>query len=485
MDTSHFNALPLDQQNDRRRYVVKVLRECGGNLTHAASRLRREGFPFAGRDFIRRARDMEAAGELGVSPAGFSDATQTLDTMTERHAARERAEPTFDLLTPPKRAPDRKFEEDGDKAKVEYTSTRFIRTLEDALEYAEVDREVWRVKKWGCTAWRVSMKLRNFDDRGRVTHEAPHTENLWRVSMDLERILPKPWHDATLAIIERMREHSPTYPKLKIRQQPNDPHMLEVDLSDVHFGKLAWAPETGNNYDLRIAERVYKNAVTDLLNRAAGFEIDRILLPIGNDFFHIDTLTGTTTAGTPQDTEGRYDKIIETGTMALIWAVETLMAVAPVRILRIPGNHDRQTSLHLAREIATWFRHSDAVTVDHTPKARKSILYGKNLISFTHGNEEKHVDLPSILAHEERDLWAQAEYAEIHVGHWHRAKELRTMPLETHGGVGIRFLMSLSGVDAWHYLKGYCTSRRAAECYLWGRAPGLSGHFTAGVREDS
>ena len=383
--------------------------------------------------------------------------------------------------------PDIDYNETDTERKFVGKSSKQIHTLEEAIAFAGADMTVWRVKKWGCTGWQVGMKLSERDDRGKILAETPHTENLWRVTVEFERILPKAWQDATAAIIARMDEHSPKYGAFKIRKQPIDPHMLELDLFDIHFGKLAWAPETGSNYDLRIAERVYKNALRDLLDRSAGFNIDKILIPIGNDFFHIDNGTNTTTSGTPQDVDGRLEKIVEVGFMSLVWCVELALSiptVETVEVLRVPANHDWVTSMFLARELRSWYRHCDRVQVDISPLARKCRLYGENALGFTHGNEEKHADLPILMASEYRNIWAQARYSEIHVGHWHKAKELRTMPLETYGGVGVRFLMSLSGVDAWHYRRGFTLSQRAAECYLWGRGPGMAGHFTANVRED-
>jgi hypothetical protein len=333
-----WGKLTAAQQSEHRERAVAAYRRAG-SLRGAETTLRAEGAPYCSFQFVKQAVRRALKAEMGEEAA--------VEVPREY-----------------------KRTEDGDTAKVQYLATRPIRTLEDALAYADVDTTVWRVRRWSATAWQSGMKLRTFDDKGKVAAEQPYVQDLWRVSMDLERILPKPWHDATEALIRRMMDHSPTYPVPPVRQRPADPHLLELDLFDVHFGKLAWKPETGNDYDLRIAETVYKNAVLDLLDRAAGFAIDTILLPIGNDFFHVDNHTNTTTAGTPQDVDGRYAKMIEVGTLAVIWAIETLMTVAPVDVIHVPGNHDRLTSLHLAREIAAWFRSCDRVTVDYSPTDR-------------------------------------------------------------------------------------------------------------------
>lgn len=215
--------------------------------------------------------------------------------------------------------PAHKVEERGD-ARTETFAVRVkVRTAEDAARFAEADPAVWRVKHWSCTAWQVALKLRDFDAKGKVVGETPRTEDLWRVSVTFERIAKKPdWLQAAEAILGRMEDHAPDYSGARKARIPKNPHLLELDLFDVHFGKLAWAPETGQNYDLKIAEAVYRNAIDDLLDYAAGFAVERVVLPIGQDFAHIDSEKNTTTSGTPVDTDGRYPKIVEACFMALV-----------------------------------------------------------------------------------------------------------------------------------------------------------------------
>jgi hypothetical protein len=383
----------------------------------------------------------------------------------------------------PEAEPTRTYRESGDSAEVVVPTERVIRTLEDALAHAEVDPLVWRVKSWGCTSWQVGMKLRDFSE-GKITGEAPIVKNLWRLEMKLERIQPKPFHDATEAVIARMAEFSPKYPKLRPRRQPDDPHMLEIDLFDVHFGKLCWEPETGNSYDLKIAERVFRNAVEDLVDKAAGYNIDEIVFPFGNDFVHVDTQVSTTTAGTYQDSDGRLAKIIETAKMAAVWAVDYLRQIAPVKVLLVPGNHGRQTELQLAHTLHAWFRLCDDVTVDYSPMLRKYVRYGTNLIGYTHGNLEKHTSLPTIMAGERKADWAETTYHAWRLGHYHTSKVTTTTPLWTQDGVEIRILRSLAGTDSWHFNAGYVGGTRAAEAFLLSHKNGFSGNFVANAREN-
>ena len=91
------------------------------------------------------------------------------------------------------------------------------------------------------------------------------------------------------------------------------------------------------------------------------------------------------------------------------------------------------------------------------------------LIGLTHGNQEKHSSLPVIMATERPHDWAASTVREWHVGHLHKARRVDYVGLDTHDGVPVRTLRSLSAVDAWHFRKGYVGTERAAEAYLYSR----------------
>lgn len=368
----------------------------------------------------------------------------------------------------------------GDFAVIEWTDPDL--TVEDAIKRAGFDSAIWMVDKVTVNRWDVTMKLRG-GSRKDGTHpsDTPFKTTNQGSKVVLKRRVPQSIEDASRAIIDRMKKHSPPYKKLSY-PKVSDPHMVEFSLFDHHFGKLAWHRETENNYDLQIAEALFMNAVTDLLAKVRGFPIEKIILPIGQDFFHIDSPKNQTFKETPQDVDGRYAKIFEVGTMAVVKAIDTLQRVAPIEVIYSRGNHDPTMGWHLVKFLEAWYRKSKAVTIDSGPKARKYVHYGCVLIGFTHGDEEKHDRLPTIMASEVPDLWAKTTFREWHTGHFHKRKETRYTSTDSHVGITVRTLPSLSGTDYWHYLKGYVNSNRAAEAYLWSKANGYTGHFSSNAR---
>ena len=381
----------------------------------------------------------------------------------------EAAAAVQDTLRNPPPRPGLTLDSSGDSGQVITSVDYEIKTVDDALDRADVDRAIWEVERFTVNSWQVAMRMGSGDSEG------VHKSTLWQVKVWLRRKVKRNISDAADGLIERMRKHSPAYRAVKYKAT-RDRHLLEVDLFDSHFGKLAWAPETGDTYDLGIAERVYQTAVADILSRVQHCPIERILYPIGQDFFHVNSPSNVTANGTPQDTDGRLAKIFESGCAAVINAIDHCLAIAPVEVLFVPGNHDRDISWHLCKFLEAWYRRTKNVTIDTRPISRKFYRYGVNLIGFTHGDEERHDALPAIMATSVPDLWAATKFREWHTGHFHKRKEVRYVAADSHGETVVRTLRSLSGTDSWHYRKGYI-GLRAAEAFLYSRELGPRAHF--------
>lgn len=366
--------------------------------------------------------------------------------------------------------------ESGDVSFVEFDIDRPIKTLEDACAAASVDLKVWYVESWECSAWTVGMNVKE----GK-TSKAVQTQQ-YRVKMRLRRIMKRAIQEAIDLVFKRMKQHSPKYQTPKIRQ--SGPETLAVVcLFDTHFGKLAWGLETNNDYDLKIAENVFRNAVIDMMSRVKDRKIAKFCLPLGNDFYHIDNKRNTTFMGTPQDTDSRYAKIFQVGKLAVIWAIEQMIRYAKVDVVWVPGNHDPTTSYHLAETVDSWFHRSKDVVVDASPPQRKYYPWNDTLLGFTHGDKIKHENLPNLMAQERPMEWAGTTCREWLVGHNHRTQKWVSKDTDTYQGTTVRTIQALTATDAWHFENGFIGARRAAEILFYEKNFGYSGNLIAQARE--
>ena len=367
------------------------------------------------------------------------------------------------------------FRENVKAGTAELSMVSPVKTVEDVLKKAEVDTRIWEVERFIANAWQTPRgKLAMIEDGT----TAP--TDLWQVKVWFKRKKNVPAIKSIDTLFDRIDGKAPPKPKLSKRKK-KDPHLLEVSIFDAHFGKLAWSPETRSNYDLDLARKAWLNGVHDLVHKTSNFEYDRILLPIGNDFFHVNNKMMTTLSGTPQDADGRLQKIFEVGEEAVINTVDYLRNIAPVDVLYVAGNHDETTSYFLSRVLKAYFSNDKDVSVDSSPQMHKYYRYGVTMLGFDHGDKIKPAMLPMIMAHEEPQMWAETLYREWHTGHLHTKEDTIYQPSRTHAGVIHRRLPSISGTDAWHFGKGYNCNTRACEAYIFNKETGPTGHMTSSV----
>lgn len=349
-----------------------------------------------------------------------------------------------------------------------------IKTVEDALEKAEIDLKVWEVERYLINSWEVTMG-RTGSDTGK-----PETYTNWQVKVWLKRKKEDPSLEAIKNIIQTI----PTFPY-------NDPPKfsapsgicLEIAPVDAHFAKLAWAKETGRrDYDLNIAVRDYQYVIEQNLSYASPFSPEKIILVVGNDLMHVENYEGVTPIGRHVlDVDSRLPKIIEAALETNIKMVYLCRSVAPTEIIWVPGNHDPHASLYLCMMLREHFRNDPYVTVDltTTKSKRKARLWGKLLVGWTHEITGRHSDWANELAQAFPTEWGQSVWREWHHGHKHKKNEIKTFPIMTHGGVLCRQLTALSPIDAWHFEGLFTDAVPGGESFLWSKDYGVIANFVA------
>ncbi len=259
------------------------------------------------------------------------------------------------------------------------------------------------------------------------------------------------------------------------------PYAAVVGLSDFHWGKYS-DMENGELFDRNIARKRLFSCTEDAISRVVQFGApEKIIVPIGSDFLHIDNDAGTTTRGTPQDNDGNFYSILETGCTLMEEWVESLRQVAPVHLVLMNGNHDRAMGYVILLYLRAFFRNAPDVTVVSETTPRQYVSYGKNLIGFAHGDGvAKTKDLAGHMAREASKAWSKCPHRTIYTGHLHYEKT------ETDSAYGVtrRQLPSLSGPDRWHARSGYVGAIKGLPVYLHDKGRGLVAVIHAPPTED-
>jgi hypothetical protein len=249
-----------------------------------------------------------------------------------------------------------------------------------------------------------------------------------------------------------------------------------IPMGDPHFGLMTWAKEVGENFDLKIAEKLTFAAVDHLSSLSPASET-AMLLNLG-DFYHADNNTNRTpNGGNALDVDGRFQLIAQVGFRAMVRCIRRMLEKHLNVIVRNnPGNHDPHQAFMLSLALDAMFHDEPRVTVDMSPASFYYFRFGKTLIGSTHGDGPKLADLPLIMASDVPEDWAAATWRVWHCGHFHhdQAKDHPGCTVETH--------RTMAANDAWHRYKGY-RSGRDMKAVIYSRVHGEISRIRCGLSQ--
>jgi hypothetical protein len=245
----------------------------------------------------------------------------------------------------------------------------------------------------------------------------------------------------------------------------DDGNVLEVTYVDPHNGLLAWRTESGEDYDLKIAQQRFINCAWDIRKRCEGKKIKLIKLCMLGDILHTANDQQSTEHGTLQSVDGRYAKITDTTEDTIVIVISILKEIAPVEVTWVSGNHSRTSEYLVMRCVAKSF--SD-VKFDITPNTIKSIKIGNALVGLAHGDMPKKNITQNV--DQEARMIGGIKYIEQHCGHFH--SEITTWV----NGIIVRYLPCLCSSSAWEHQQGYLNFK-AMVSFLWSETNGIKEYW--------
>ena len=334
-----------------------------------------------------------------------------------------------------------------------------VKNLEDALKISKVDLNVWVVDRHIVNAWEVTM-----GGKKTGTGQAETFTN-YQVKVWLKRKTPEV--SAVEELLSEIKKNSPIRTKYKKIKIPHSRKELEISIMDPHLGLRCYRPESDHSWSPEKCESMFLSMVDYLLKVAKAYgPFERIVWPFGNDFMHADNIFNTTTAGTGQPESEAWHRVFIKAEKLAITAAKKFLEVAPLKIVTIPGNHDRQSSFALGRVLQAYFHNNPNVEVDAEASPYKFHRYGVNLLGFEHGHSVGALRLAALMANECREVWADTLYREWHLGDQHRKGSSKPSMFEEQG-VSIEYLPGLTPPNEWHRLKGFNWQKRAGMAFVW------------------
>lgn len=271
------------------------------------------------------------------------------------------------------------------------------------------------------------------------------------------------------ALRETLTEHVGVAPLVPLNPWFNENLAAVYPIVDHHNGMYSWALETGQNYDLDIAERVL-NETSDQVMAATPNCAVGVILNLG-DFYHSnDDTSRTSRSGAILSTDGRHYKVLKQGVRLLIRRIDqALLKHSMVIVRNLPGNHDELAIMALTMALAEHYRDIPRVVIEESPSPFYFWEWGRVMVGAHHGDYIKPAMFPGVMAATTPKMWGETEFRYAYSGHiHHRSKGPQAD--ETYGVEWETFQASAAR-DDWNNRSGF-TSKRSMTAIVFDKELG-------------
>lgn len=334
------------------------------------------------------------------------------------------------------------------------------KTPDTILEKFGYDKDSWEVISWTFGKWEVAIKD---EEQNRVC-----TTVRARIKPRVEKNIPIEKY------VEIAKEtFSKAIKPLKVAKKKvdltlNKNKLLELTGMELHLGKMSWSGETGQDYDKNVARERFNTIYEEIIQQQEVEQCDTCLVCIGNDFFNSDTVNATTTKGTPQTNDLRWQKLFNIG---LELYTKMLIGLSykfnNIEVRLQSGNHDKMASFYLYTALSCYFKDVDNIHFSQDYKDVQCFLWGKCGIFFSHGDANLKRLIKSIPAEFYKE-WGKTIFRELHLGHLHKE-----VVVDDDSGMITRRVGSPTATDQWHYEERFIGATQKYQTFVWDKEKGL------------
>jgi hypothetical protein len=255
--------------------------------------------------------------------------------------------------------------------------------------------------------------------------------------------------------IDAMKEEIPRLTALPAPPLSNDNLLNCYVITDYHLGMLSWDEETGENWDVAIAETLvikwFEQAIAQSPNA------DTAVFAQLSDFLHFDGMDAVTPASKHLlDVDTRFAKLVRSAIRVLRTIIDMLLAKHQnLHIIMADANHDPVSQIWLREWFSVLYENEPRVTVDKSPNPYNAYEFGNVALFFHHGHKRKVANVSEVFAGQFREMFGRTKYAYAHMGHYHSIdiKENNLMIVEQH--------RTLAPGDAYSARGGWLSGRDA------------------------
>lgn len=263
--------------------------------------------------------------------------------------------------------------------------------------------------------------------------------------------------DAATAMLDTMISDIKPLPVIPFRNKvASSDQFTVIPIGDPHIGLMTWSKEVGEDWDIKIADRVYRKVFKRLLSNLPDTE-ECILVNTG-DFFHADNIQGETSRSKHKlDLDGRHGKWLDAGFVVIRMFIDAcLRKYKKVEFINVPGNHDDILGRAIGSYVWQLYRDNPRINVQKGDSPFQYVKRGKVLLGFAHGHTCKISSLPGKMADDQFKLWGKTTYRHWITGHVHHNSWLQ---FKEHPGCKVETVGIIPPKDAYAHGGAYGAAR--------------------------
>ena len=277
---------------------------------------------------------------------------------------------------------------------------------------------------------------------------------------DPQWVIQEPDKEKMLALIqETIAAISESIPRAKAQAKMKGATLAELAnlyiITDYHLGMKSWRDETGEDWDMAIAE--------DLIYRWFERAIDlappswlAVFAQLG-DFTHFDSLEAVTpTSHNLLDADTRAQKMARVAIRIYRRIIKKLLTkYEHVHVIAADANHDPMSSIWCREWLHAHYEDEPRVTVDLAADGYYCYEHGSTSLFFHHGHKRKPSNVDDVFVSKFREVFGRTKHSYGHMGHLHHleTKETNLMIIEQH--------RTLAAPDAYASRGGWMSGRDA------------------------
>jgi hypothetical protein len=239
---------------------------------------------------------------------------------------------------------------------------------------------------------------------------------------------------AMRATVDALKEELPRAESVPAPAASNPALLNQYTVTDLHFGMLAWKEETGADYDLKIAEQLLLDWFAAAIRQSpdASTAILCQLGDLLHHDSH-DSVTPLHRNVLDADSRLQKMIRVVIRTMRRIVTM-LLEKHQVVHIIMADANHDPASGAWLREMFAAFYENEPRVTVDSSASTYYVYEHGETSLFYHHGHKRKINTVDSVFAGKFRETYGRTKFSYAHIGHLHsdELKSTNLMKVERH-----------------------------------------------------